>query len=162
EDDLGVLARADRTLDADRPARPERRAEAVVQRQRLGEDLLLDLAIETDRDLPLVVALTQRDEGILFRELLERLAQLRDLPRLERAHDASQRGAGNRRGALPITPISGPNPIADPRRPQPVQSDDLPGTRRMRRRRRSGREAIDAGDPLLDLFQLTECVAATD
>ena len=46
--------------------------DAIVPRQRLRNDFLLHLAVETDRYLPLVVALAQRDERILLRELLER------------------------------------------------------------------------------------------
>src|SRR5262245_54995386 len=46
--DLGILARADQALDADRPARPEHRADAVVPRQRLQHHFLLDLAVEAD------------------------------------------------------------------------------------------------------------------
>ena len=54
---------------------PKATLDAIVPRQRLRNDFLLHLAIETERYLPCLVALAQRDEWILFRELLERRAQ---------------------------------------------------------------------------------------
>src|SRR5829696_5009042 len=73
-DELGVLARADRALDANGAGWSEGDADAIVPGQRLQNDVFLHLAIEPQRYLPRLVALTQRDKRVLFRELLERRA----------------------------------------------------------------------------------------
>src|SRR5687768_17790621 len=85
-----MVADTERALDAHCAGWSEGDADAIVAGQCLQNDLFLHLAIEAEGNLPRLVALAQRDERILFRELLERGAQLCDLAWLDRAHDALQ------------------------------------------------------------------------
>ncbi len=132
EDDLDVVAGSGQALDADRLTRAEGGGDAVVAQQCLLDDLFLHFAVEPDREFSLVVALAQRDERVLLRQLFQRLAQPGDLPRFDRANDTLQ---GRRReGArdLPLARVLLADAVADPRRAQPVQSDDLARARRVR------------------------------
>ena len=49
--------------------------DAEVARQRLADDLLLDLAIQRDRDLLALVVLADVDERVLLGELVQRRSQ---------------------------------------------------------------------------------------
>ena len=72
-DRLDGRAGALRSLDAHRCRRSELDVEAVVTLQRLGDDLLLDLAVERQEQLLAGVVLAQVDERILFGQLGQRV-----------------------------------------------------------------------------------------
>src|SRR5688572_6464846 len=110
-----MLADAERALDAHRASWSKGDADAIVAGQCLQNDLFLHLAIEAEGNLPRLVALTQRNERVLFRELLERGAQLRDLARVDRAHDALQFWCRKRPGSLPNAWVFTPDAIVNAR-----------------------------------------------
>ena len=86
-----------RALDAHRRRLAEVGGDAVVALERRLDDLLLDLAVERDRDLVAVVVLADVDERVLLGELGERRAERALLARAVRAKTtASSAGRGKR------------------------------------------------------------------
>ena len=78
-------------LDAHGGRLAEVGGDAVVALERRPDDLLLDLAVERDRDLVAVVVLADVDERILLGELGERRAEAARLLGPEREHDGLER-----------------------------------------------------------------------
>ena len=127
-----------RPLDADRRRLAERDVEAEVARQRRLDDLLLDLAVERDRELLADVVLPDVDQRVLLGELGERDAEPRSVVGISPATTTdSSVGGGN------WCARSGPG-LADP-----VADLDLVETPELRDRARGDRRTLH-GRPALE------------
>ena len=115
-DDLLGLADARRALDAHDGRLAEVGGDAVVALERRLDDLLLDLAVERDRDLVAVVVLADVDERVLLGELASAARSEPCCSGRRAKTTASSAGRGKRA----VTPRpGGGSPIASPTRTAP-------------------------------------------
>jgi hypothetical protein len=84
---LDGLADAGHPLDVHRPGRQEGRDDAVLRLEPRGEHLLLHLAVDAHRDLPLPPVEPRVDQRVLLRQLLQRSEQRRAVTRAARLDD---------------------------------------------------------------------------
>ena len=146
-----MLAHAVWPLDADRHGRAEGHGYAVLLRERGLDDLLLHLAVKPERDLPFRIALAQGNQRIVLRHDLQRRAELRHLPGIDRAHHALQCRERQRSRQRVQTVIWRSGAVPDASVPQAVQDGDITCRDALHRAARSG--PLDAGHPRLNLLQ---------
>ena len=119
-------ARAHRALDADRRRFAEADVEAEVVRQRRLDHLLLDLAVERDRQLLADVVLSDVDQWVLLGQLIQRDPKRAAVDGVARNDNRLQR---RRREvmALEMSLRRGADHVADPDVAQSPELADLAG-----------------------------------
>ena len=137
----------DRSLDADRDRLAEVDLHPVVPGQRLANDLLLDLAIERDRDLASLVVLADVDEWVLLGELSERPSETSAVSGPPRCHDRFERG--RREHACDAQPLAGAEDVTHADVSQAGYLRDLPGNDNRPLDQAAGRHHLERGHPAL-------------
>ena len=115
----------------------------MLLEQRRGDHLLLDLAVERQRELAAALVVPDADQRVLLGELVERDAERAAVGRVLRAHDGLER----RRGEVVPRPALGrarADGVADARVREAAHARDLPRAHAAARRRRAVREDLDA------------------